>query len=144
MSSQSHSATLQSSLLAASLAFAAPALAGDVTVTLDAASGFVIEDNTGTIERLRVAEATGNLSRNGALFVHTTGTGTFVGAGAGSLANTGNYNSGFGANALTANTTGSSNTAVGNWVSWIPHHLGGGRSRNSGRTGDLSCSGPSR
>ena len=55
-------------------ALAAPALAADVTVTLPAGDGFVIEDNTGTTERLRVDEATGNISRNGALFVHTTGT----------------------------------------------------------------------
>ncbi len=82
MSSRSHTAPLHL-LLAASLAFAAPALAADVTVTLDAASGFVIENNAGTIERLRIDEATGNISRNGALFVHTTGSdNTFVGVGA--------------------------------------------------------------
>ena len=41
--------------------------------TLPAGDGFAIEDNTATIERLRVDETTGNISRNGALFVHTTG-----------------------------------------------------------------------
>ena len=62
-------------------------MADDVTVTLDAASGFVVQDNTTTVERLRVDEATGNVSRNGALFVHTTGANnTFVGVGAGNLA----------------------------------------------------------
>jgi len=52
-----------------------------VTVQLDAGTGFVVKNNTGTIERLRVEETTGNISRNGALFVHTTGssTNTFIG-----------------------------------------------------------------
>jgi hypothetical protein len=116
-------------LLAAS---AAPALAGDVTVRLDAASGFSLRNNTGAVERLRVDEATGNVSRNGALFVHTTGSAnTFVGSGAGNLATTGaggnsafgSYaladnttgllNSAFGSNTLQVNTTGSRNTAIG-------------------------------
>ncbi len=62
----------------------ASALAGDVEVQLPAGDGFVVKDNTGAIERLRVDEATGNISRNGALFVHTTGTdNTFVREGAG-------------------------------------------------------------
>jgi hypothetical protein len=115
MSSRSHTATLQGSLLAALLAFGAPALAADVTVTLDAASGFVVEDNTATIERLRVDEATGNISRNGALFVHTTGTNNiFVGEGAGNPSTTGDgHNSAFGRDALRYNTIGSSNSAFG-------------------------------
>ena len=54
------------------LALAAPAHAADVTVTLPAGDGFVIENNTSSTERFRVDEATGNISRNGALFVHTT------------------------------------------------------------------------
>ncbi len=114
------------------LAVAAPALAADVTVTLPAGDGFVVEDNTGAIERLRVDEATGNISRNGALFVHTTGTdNTFVGVGAGNTGTTGSgknsafgqdalasvitgvENSAFGYDALAANTTGIHNTAVG-------------------------------
>jgi len=114
MSNLSHSATLQASLLAALLAFAAPALAADVTVTLDAGDGFVVEDNTSTIERLRVDEATGNISRNGALFVHTTGTdNTFVGAGAGDPSTSGIANAGFGSSALSSNTTGQENSAFG-------------------------------
>ena len=72
------------------LALAAPAQAADITVTLPAGDGFAVEDNTATIERLRVDEATGNISRNGALFVHTTGTdSTFVGPGAGNTSTTG-------------------------------------------------------
>ena len=79
------------------LALATPAAAADVTVTLGATDGFVVEDNTATIERLRIDEATGNVSRNGALFVHTTGTNnTFVGEGAGNTATTGYRNSAFG------------------------------------------------
>jgi hypothetical protein len=95
------------------LAVGAPALAADVTVTLDAGSGFVVEDNTATTERLRVDEATGNVSRNGALFVHTTGTSTFVGAGAGNLSTTGFGNAAFGEFALRFNTTGGSNSVFG-------------------------------
>ncbi len=67
-------------LFAAALALTAPARAADVTVTLDAGAGFVVKDNTGAIERLRVDEATGNISRNGALFVHTTGGGSLRGS----------------------------------------------------------------
>ena len=101
------------------LALAAPALAADVTVTLDAGFGFVVEDNTGTTERLRVDEATGNISRNGALFVHTTGTdSTFVGEGAGNLATSGAGISAFGSNALSSNTTGASNAASRRGDAW--------------------------
>ena len=98
------------------LFLAHPALAGDVEVTLGVGDGFVVEDNTGAIERLRVDEATGNISRNGALFVHTTGgsANTFVGGGAGNLANTGTGSSAFGSDALSSNTTGNYNTAFGN------------------------------
>ena len=98
------------------LALAAPAHAADVTVTLPAGDGFVVENNTGAIERLRVDEATGNVSRNGALFVHTTGAdNTFVGVGAGNTGTTGyGQNSAFGENALTSITAGHYNSAFGN------------------------------
>jgi len=89
------------------------AFSADVTVELDAASGFVIQNNGATIERLRVDEATGNISRNGALFVHTTG-GTFVGPNAGgSLNSTGFANSAFGGGTLYYNSTGNRNSAFG-------------------------------
>ena len=105
------------SLLTAMVAIllAGPGFAGDVTVQLGPNDGFVVEDNTGTIERLRVDEATGNISRNGALFVHTTGTdNTFVGEGAGDLSTTGQgLNSAFGYNALDSIATGASNSAFG-------------------------------
>src|SRR5215471_179543 len=72
------------------------ARAGDVSVQLDSGAGFSLKDNTGAIERLRVDEATGNVSRNGALFVHTTGgSNLFVGPSAGNSAITGSYNSAF-------------------------------------------------
>ena len=100
--------------LGLALGVAAAARAGDVSVQLDAATGFAIKNSTGAIQRLRVDEATGNISRNGALFVHTTGTtSTFVGAGAGNLATTGASNTGVGVSSLTANTTGYSNSADG-------------------------------
>ena len=85
-----NSIRLSTLALAVALALAPPALAGDVSVKLDAGTGFSVKNSTGATERLRVDEATGNISRNGALFVHTTGTNnTFVGAGAGNTATTG-------------------------------------------------------
>lgn len=91
-----------------------PAWAGDVSLPLPAGDGFTVKDNTGAIERLRVDDATGNVSRNGALFVHTTGADSlFVGAGAGSLASSGAANVGVGPGALLYNTTGSGNSAFG-------------------------------
>ena len=101
-------------LLTLLLALSAPAMADDVTVTLDASDGFVIEDNTTTIERLRVDEATGNISRNGALFVHTTGADNlFVGVAAGNTATTGFQNTGFGRGSQGSNTTGYRNSGTG-------------------------------
>ena len=92
-----------------------PALAGDVSVKLDSGAGFSVKDNTGAVERLRVDVATGNVSRNGALFVHTTGTNnTFVGVSAGSTSTTGSGNAGFGRLSLRSNTTGTANAAFGN------------------------------
>lgn len=93
---------------------AQPSLAADVAVTLGAGDHFVVKDNTGAIERLNVEEATGNISRNGALFVHTSGSNsTFVGVGAGTTAASGNDNSAFGNAALNATTTASYNSAFG-------------------------------
>ncbi|HEX5066639.1 MAG TPA: hypothetical protein VFY49_11030 [Myxococcota bacterium] len=109
------------------LALAAPALAGDVTIQLDSGAGLSVRNSTGAIERLRVDEATGNISRNGALFVHTTG-GTFVGPGAGTHTTLYAFsNSGFGDNALEANTSGSGNSAFGA-NSLVVNTTGGGNS----------------
>jgi hypothetical protein len=103
-------------VLCLALAPAKLALAGDVSVQLDAGTGFSIKNSTGAIERLRVDEATGNISRNGALFVHTTGQdGIFLG-GAGNTAITGIRNVGIGKSALASNTTGQSNTGVGTFA----------------------------
>ncbi|HVN37032.1 MAG TPA: tail fiber domain-containing protein, partial [Myxococcota bacterium] len=103
-----------STFLAAALALATPALAGDVSVKLDAGTGFSVKDSTGTVERLRVDEATGNISRNGALFVHTTGMNNlFVGPGAGNTSSPNFENSAFGFYALSANTYGAGNSAFG-------------------------------
>jgi hypothetical protein len=77
-------------VLATLLSWAAPARAADVAVKLDTGSGFVIQNAAGSTERLRVHEATGNISRNGALFVHTTGSNNlFVVDGSGTLGTTG-------------------------------------------------------
>ncbi len=59
-------------LLTATVGLTRPATAADVTVTLPAGDGFVVENSTSTVDRLSIDEATGNISRNGALFVHTT------------------------------------------------------------------------
>ena len=109
-----NSIRLSTLALGAALALTAPALAADVSVQLDAGAGFSVKNSTGAIERLRVDEATGNISRNGALFVHTTGTNnTFVGVNAGNTATTGFANSAVGVSALSSNTTGFDNSAVG-------------------------------
>lgn len=102
-------------LTSLALLFARPALAADVTLQLSASDGFVIHDNAGTVERLRVDEATRNISRNGALFVHRTGaTSIVVGRGAGTTAASGPFGgSAFGHDALRSNTTGHSNSAFG-------------------------------
>ena len=93
---------------------ASSARAGDVSVQLDSGAGFSLKNNTGAIERLRVDEATGNVSRNGFLFVHTTGTqNLFVGQAAGNATLTGGYNVGIGLNALFKDTSGGFNVAIG-------------------------------
>src|SRR6202008_2522164 len=108
------------------------AYAGDVSVKLDMGAGFSVKNSTGAAERLRVDEATGNISRNGSLFVHTTGpSNLFIGQGAGNpaiLAGAGNTgvgrgvrgadtfgysNTGLGSFALSSNTGGFANTAIG-------------------------------
>jgi hypothetical protein len=90
--------------------------ADDVTLTLGAGGGLSVRNNTGATERLRVDEATGNLSRNGALFAHSSGatTSLYLGAEAGSTGSTGTENTGLGFRSLFGNTTGFRNTALGN------------------------------
>jgi hypothetical protein len=97
------------------LVLAAPMSSADVSVKLDSGSGFSVQDNSGAVERLRVDEATGNIWRNGALFVHTTGaTSLFVGADAGNTSTFGvGKNTAFGAGALASNSTGYENSAIG-------------------------------
>lgn len=99
------------------------ARAADVVVQLGAGDAFVIENNTGTIERLRVDEATGNISRNGALFLFSPGSNLFIGEGAGDLGNTGTQNSAFGRSALSSNIGGSLNAAFGGFA--LASNVGG-------------------
>jgi len=112
------------------LALPAAAAAADVEVELDTGDGFSVQNSGATIERFRVDEATGNISRNGSVFIHTDG-GTFVGENAGnvgtvtsrstavgtealSVAEAGaNRNSAFGDKAMRDTTTGDSNSAFG-------------------------------
>ena len=102
------------SVLGVASLLATPSRAADVVVTLAVGDSFVVEDNTGATERLNVEEATGNISRNGALFVHTTGSdSTFVGEGAGNVSGTPSDDTAFGYGALSAVTTGSYNSAFG-------------------------------
>ena len=104
-------------LLVAAPFFSATARGADVTVKLDVGGGFSVRDNSGFYERLRVDESTGNISRNGALFIHTTGSSNmFMGFDAGNVTLTGPDNSGFGRFALAANTTGRDNSAFGYWA----------------------------
>jgi hypothetical protein len=106
------------SILISCVFLAASARAGDVSIRLDAGTGFVVKNSTGAIERLRVHEATGNISRNGALFVHTSGStdSLFVGVGAGASTVSccgADANVGIGSQALFNNSSGYWNTAVG-------------------------------
>ena len=99
-------------LLISSVFLAFPAWAGDVEVQLGAGDGFVIKDSTAT-ERWRVDES-GNLTRSGSLFLHEGNNSVFLGPLAGS-ANSGSFNSAFGASALKTNTTASYNSAFGSF-----------------------------
>src|SRR5262245_26540423 len=87
--------------LAVALAAATSAGAADVSVKLDSGAGFSVKNSTGAIERLRVDESTGNISRNGALFIHTVGvSNVFVGVGTGSTSTGGLFNTAVGAYAF--------------------------------------------
>jgi hypothetical protein len=93
--------------LGVALVQAPPGLA-QIVETPSAGSHWRVDNSNNSITRLRVDEATGNISRNGALFVHTTGSNnTFVGINVGNTSTTGfGYNSAFGKDALSSITTG--------------------------------------
>ena len=97
-------------LLISSVFLTFPAWASDVEVQLGAGDGFVIKDSAAA-ERWRVDES-GNLTRSGSLFLHEASSSVFLGPLAGS-ANSGSFNSAFGAAALDANTTASNNSSFG-------------------------------
>ncbi|MCA9513022.1 MAG: hypothetical protein KC560_20090, partial [Myxococcales bacterium] len=102
-------------VLALASALAAPLAArADVTVRPEGGGAFVVEDASGTVARVRIEESTGRWLRDGALFLHTPGTGNlFVGNAAGNPLVAGNNNVAFGASALAAVGNGSRNTAFG-------------------------------
>jgi hypothetical protein len=99
-----------------SLAAGISSRATDIIFTLDDNGGLLVQDNSATVELLRVHEADGHLSVRGFLWAHgaplLSGS-TFIGTNAGNLANTGYSNTAFGQAALTALTSGNRNTAVG-------------------------------
>jgi len=69
---------------------------------------------TGNLDLDASTATTGNITKNGARFLHTFGTNnTFLGVNAGSLAMTGANNTASGFGALGSNTAGSNNTALG-------------------------------
>ena len=107
--------TLDGAFAALAILLAPSAVADDVVVQLGAGDGFVVQDNTGAVERYRIDEATGNISKDGVLFLHTTGIDdTFVGENAGaSTEAAASNNSAFGAGALQSNIMGADNSAFG-------------------------------
>ena len=111
MSAASAGSALLFPILALSLA--APALADDIEFVLDGGFGLSVKDNTDTIERLRIDEATGNISRNGVLFIHTAGAGSLAVGPDTLTSSTGINNTAFGDGALGDNTTGYRNSAFG-------------------------------
>jgi len=108
------SATLAAMLM---LLPASATRAADTVLGLGAGDNLIVQDSTATVTRFGIAESTGNLTRNGQLFVHTTaaisGGSTFVGAGAGNPSTSGSLNTAFGHEALASNTAGDSNSAFG-------------------------------
>jgi hypothetical protein len=116
-------------LAALLLLLSSPALAADVSVRLDAGTGFNVLDSAGSTVRLRVDEATGNVSRNGALFVHTTGSSDnlFIGRLSGNPGSSGFANTSLGYGALYYVTTGYFNTAVGT-LALVNNQIGGSNS----------------
>jgi hypothetical protein len=70
--------------------------------------------NTGNLDLDGSTATTGNITKNGAPFLHNFGNqNTSVGVNAGNLTTTGGDNTASGAEALTSNTSGSNNTAIG-------------------------------
>jgi hypothetical protein len=90
------------------------AAADDFVISVPNGAGFVVKTLSSSVDSFRVDSITGNISRNGALFIHTTGFASlFVGASAGNTAVTGAQNTGIGFGALTGITSGSNNSAFG-------------------------------
>ncbi len=70
--------------------------------------------DTGNIDLDNSTTTTGNITKNGARFLHNFGTdNTFLGQNAGNFSMTGNFNTATGLNALSNNTTGQWNVAAG-------------------------------
>lgn len=91
------------------------AFAQDVVVTPGPGGGFVVQDDTGGFERLRVDEQTGYFSKEGQVFLHSGGTNTYLGEATGNLPASAAFgaNTAVGYHALDANLTGAGNSAFG-------------------------------
>ncbi len=83
----------------------------DRVSTVDGSSGGSIGGN---LNLDNSTTTTGNIYKNGTLFMHNVGSGnTFAGANAGNLSMSGTDNTSYGAGSMQNNTTGIQNTAVG-------------------------------
>lgn len=86
--------------------------AADTNAIIDALNDAAIP--TGNLALVDSTDATGNVTKGGARFLHNFGLeNTFLGKHAGNFTMTGGFNTGVGSKALEDNTSGTDNTAVG-------------------------------
>jgi hypothetical protein len=110
-------------------------LSGNETLSGHLAAGGSVSGSAGSFSgnvslagNLSLSHSTpsaGNVLKGAYLFLHDSGSNTFLGLNAGNLSVTGNNNTGIGNYALQANTTGCCNTATGN-NALLRNTMGGG------------------
>lgn len=106
------------------------AIAGAATLAANTFAGSQVID-AGNFDLDPSTATTGNITKNGALFLHNFGTNnTFLGINAGNVSMTGNSNTASGGSALLNNTTGGSNTATGYFA--LRNNTTGGSNQASG------------